>query len=74
MKIKLKKEVLEAGGLSSIGSHQGFNKNIWSNLNNGKTVEVDSIPNKSIDKVEEVKETTSSSKKVTTSSSTKGDK
>ena len=55
MEIKLKKEVLESGGLSSVGSHQGFNKSIWSCLNNGETVEVDKIPNKSKDKVEEVK-------------------
>ena len=26
MKIKLKKEVLDAGGLCSTGSHQGFSK------------------------------------------------
>ena len=41
MKIKLKKEVLESGGLSSVGSHQGFTKKNWQSLNNGDTVEVD---------------------------------
>ena len=55
MKIKLKKEVLESGGSSSVGSHQGFSKNIWQSLNNGDTVEVDSIPEKSKSYIEQVK-------------------
>ena len=55
MKIKLKKEILESGGLPSVGSHQGFPKSIWSSLNNGETVEVSSIPEKSKNKIEEVK-------------------
>ena len=55
MKIKLKKEVLELGGLDSSGSHQGFNTSNWRALNNGETVEVDKIPDRSKDKVEEVK-------------------
>ena len=66
MKIKLKKEVLELGGLDSSGSHQGFNVSNWKSLNNGETVEVDRIPDRSKDKVEEVKASspkTSSKKK-----------
>ena len=55
MKIKLKKDVLELGGLSSAGSHQGFTKNIWQSLNNGDTVEVDNIPEKSKSYIEQVK-------------------
>tara|TARA_Y100001938_G_C7768699_1_gene272168 strand:+ start:146 stop:394 length:249 start_codon:yes stop_codon:yes gene_type:complete len=55
MKIKLKKDVLESGGLPSAGSHQGFTKNIWQSLNNGDTVEVDSIPERSKNNVEQVK-------------------
>ncbi len=55
MKIKLKKEILESGGLTSSGSHQGFTKKIWDSLNDGKTVKVDSIPKKSKKNVEEVK-------------------
>ena len=70
MKIKLKKEVLDAGGLSSVGSHQGFTKDLWSKLNGGKTIEVDSIPAKAKDQIEEVATSTKSGK----SSSSKGDK
>ena len=55
MKIKLKKEVLESGGLSSVGSHQGFTKKNWQSLNNGDTVEVDNIPEKSKSYIEQVK-------------------
>ena len=55
MKIKLKKDVLESGGLPSVGSHQGFTKNIWQSLNNGDTVEVDSIPERSKSNIEQVK-------------------
>jgi len=66
MKIKLKKEVLESGGLSSSGSHQGFTKNDWFSLNNGKIVDVTNIPKKSKDKVEEaeVKQSKNKTKKV----------
>ena len=55
MKIKLKKDVLESGGLPSVGSHQGFTKNIWQSLNNGDTVEVDSIPERSKSNIEQDK-------------------
>ena len=55
MKIKLKKEVLESGGLCSSGSHQGFTKKNWFSLNNGKIVDVANIPEKSKNKKEEVK-------------------
>ena len=71
MKIKLKKEVLDGGGLSSVGSHQGFLKDLWSKLNSGKTIEVDSVPAKAKDQIEEVAGSTKSSGK---SSSKKGDK
>ena len=71
MKIKLKKEVLDIGGLSSVGSHQGFPKDLWSKLNGGKTIEVDSIPAKAKDQIEEVATSTKSGGK---SSSSKGDK
>ena len=71
MKIKLKKEVLDGGGLSSVGSHQGFPKDLWSKLNSGKTIEVDSIPAKAKDQIEEVAISTKSSGK---SSPKKGDK
>lgn len=69
MKIKLKKEALDNGGLCSSGSHQGFPKNLWVELNSGKTIEVDSIPPKAVDQVEEVS-TIAKSK----ASSKKGDK
>lgn len=50
MKIKLKKgEYLE-----SSGSHQGFPVSIWSKLNAGETVEVDSIPARAVNKVVKV--------------------
>ena len=71
MKIKLKKEVLDIGGLSSVGSHQGFQKDLWSKLNGGKTIEVDSVPAKAKDQIEEVAVSTKSSGK---SSPKKGDK
>ena len=71
MKIKLKKEVLDTGGLSSVGSHQGFPKDLWSKLNGGKTIEVDSIPAKAKDQIEEVAASAKSSGK---SSSKKVDK
>mgnify|MGYP003132726093 CR=1 FL=1 len=66
MKIKLKKEVLKSGGLPSSGSHQGFTKNDWFSLNNGKIVDVDKIPEKSKNKVEEaeVKQSKNKTKKV----------
>ena len=61
MKIKLKEEALANGGLSSSSSCQGFKTNVWSKLNQGKTVEVDSIPGKCREshKIEEVASTTS---------------
>ena len=54
MKIKLKKEVLDAGGLCSTGSHQGFSKDLWRKLNSGNTIEIDSIPSRAKYQVEEV--------------------
>ena len=54
MQIKLKKEALDSGGLCSTSSHQGFSKGVWNSLNNGETVEVDSIPTICKDKIEEV--------------------
>ena len=54
MKIKLKKEVLNSGGLCSSSSHQGFTPLDWINLNSGKTIEIDSIPDISKDKIEQV--------------------
>lgn len=68
MKIKLTKAVLDAGGLCSSHSHQGFKRSDFFKLNLGDTIEVNSIPEDAIDKVEEVK--TSSTK---TSSGKKGD-
>ena len=57
MKIKLKKgEYLE-----SHSSHQGFPSSIWSQLNAGKTVEVDRIPNRCKDQIETVSSSSSSS-------------
>ena len=66
MEIKLKKD---APKLESWGSHQGFPVSIWRDLNNGKTVEFDSIPDDAKEQVEEV--SASSSKKA---SSNKGGK
>ena len=57
MKIKLKKEVLESGGLCSSSSHQGFITSDWTKLNAGKTVEVDSIPDICKDQIEQVEGT-----------------
>ena len=54
MKIKLKEEVLNSGGLCSSSSHQGFIPSDWINLNAGKVVEVDNIPDISKDKIEQV--------------------
>ena len=54
MKVKLKKETLDLGGLCSTGSHQGFPKDIWMKLNNGETIEIDNIPFKAKNQVEEV--------------------
>ena len=56
MKIKLTKEALDSGGLSSSSSCQGFTTDVWGELNLGKTVEVDSIPPrcKETNKIEEV--------------------
>jgi hypothetical protein len=59
MKIKLTKEALTDGGLCSSSSHQGFAKTVWNELNNGGTVEVDSIPDICKGKLEEVSTTTS---------------
>ena len=72
MKIKLKKEVLDGGGLSSVGSHQGLPKDLWSKLNSGKSIEIDSVPAKVKDKIEEVAVNTKSSGK--SSPKNKGDK
>tara|TARA_Y100000310_G_scaffold106811_1_gene105268 strand:- start:621 stop:836 length:216 start_codon:yes stop_codon:yes gene_type:complete len=71
MKIKLKKETLALGGLCSSGSHQGFPKALWGKLNNGETIEIDSIPNRVKDQIEEVTTKVKSGGK---SSSKKGDK
>ena len=69
MKVKLK----EGMKLASHGSHQGFPVSIWNRLNSGKTVAVDSIPERAKDKIEEV--STATSKKTTTkTSSSKGGK
>ena len=57
MKIKLKKEVLESGGLCSSSSHQGFITSDWTKLNAGNTVEVDSIPDICKDQIEQVEGT-----------------
>ena len=56
MNIKLTKEALAVGGLSSSSSCQGFTTDVWSMLNEGKTVTVDSIPSRcrESDKIEEV--------------------
>ena len=54
MKIKLKKEVLDSGGLCSSGSHQGFPVSSWIKLNSGKTIEVGSIPAMAKSQVEKV--------------------
>ena len=54
MKIKLKKETLDNGGLCSSSSHQGFNKENWLKLNKGEEIEVEQIPENSIGQVEEV--------------------
>ena len=68
MKIKLKKD---ADKLESWGSHQGFPKNVWNQLNNGKTVEFDRIPSDAKDQVEEVASASPSTPKA---SSSKGGK
>ena len=60
MNIKLKKEVLSSGGLCSSGSHQGFPTVVWAELNAGKTVEVDEIPDRCKDKIETVSASSSS--------------
>ena len=70
MKIKLKKD---ADKLPSYGSHQGFPVEVWNQLNNGKTVEFDKIPEKAKDKVEEVS-AAASIKKTIKASSSKGGK
>ena len=69
MKLKLKKD---AAKLESWGSHQGFPKNIWNQLNNGETVEFDRIPSDAAGQVEEVSSATT--KSTTKTSSTKGGK
>ena len=51
MKMKLKKG---AERLESHSSHQGFPVNLWRRLNNGETVEFDSIPDDAKDQIEEV--------------------
>ena len=61
MKIKLKKEVLSSGGLCSSGSHQCFPTMVWAELNAGKTVEVDEIPDRCKDKIETVSSSSKSS-------------
>ena len=54
MKIKLKKDTLDLGGLASSSSHQGFLISQWDKLNNGETIEVDNIPEICKDNIEEV--------------------
>ena len=56
MLIKLKKEALDLGGLSSSSSCQGFSTDTWKELNSGNTVTIDSIPLKcrELNKIEEV--------------------
>lgn len=51
MKVKLKKKK----SLSCSSSHQGLKYEDWLSLNNGKSVEVDSIPSLLKDSVEVVK-------------------
>ena len=63
MKIKLKKEVLDGGGLCSSSSFQGFPKDIWNKLNNGGTVEVDKIPVRGEGQVETIDSATIKSDK-----------
>ena len=69
MKVKLTKEALNDGGLCSSASHQGFNKLNWIDLNAGKTIEVDSIPEICKDKIEQV-----GAKTVKAAATKKGDK
>ena len=66
MKMKLKKDAVK---LESAFSHQGFPTDLWIKLNNGETIEFDSIPDDAKNQVEEV--STSSNKNK--SSSKKGD-
>ena len=54
MKVKLKKEILDNGGLCSSSSFQGFSRDIWEKLNNGQSVEVESVPVRAKDQVETV--------------------
>ena len=63
MRIKLKNPDVK---LPSHGSHQGFPRKVWEQLNSGKAVTWSAIPDKCKDKVEEVKASspkTSSKKK-----------
>ena len=72
MRIKLKEG---ANKLESWGSHQGFPKSVWNQLNEGKSVVWSEIPDDAKDQVEEVA-AASSSKSTTTkkTSSSKGGK
>ncbi len=52
MKIKKKSDCI---GIPRFNSHSGFSKENWSQLNAGKEVSVDSIPEVAAQYVEEVK-------------------
>tara|TARA_Y100001938_G_scaffold150924_1_gene244442 strand:+ start:2776 stop:2988 length:213 start_codon:yes stop_codon:yes gene_type:complete len=66
MKVKLKEG---AAQLESHSSHMGFSKANWIAINKGGTVEVDSIPEAAMGRVEEVKTSSASSSSKSTSSS-----
>ena len=70
MRIKLKNPDVK---LPSHGSHQGFPRKVWEQLNSGKAVTWSAIPDKCKDKVEEVAPA-SSSKSTKKTSSSKGGK
>ena len=72
MKIKLKKagaKLVPGEYLEGHSSHQGFLASEWSKLNEGKTIEVDRIPNRCKDKIETVSSSSSSSSTSSSSSS-----
>tara|TARA_R100000329_G_C7560591_1_gene198275 strand:+ start:450 stop:620 length:171 start_codon:yes stop_codon:yes gene_type:complete len=52
MKIKKKSD---CNGIPKFNSHSGFSREHWSQLNEGKEVSVDSIPELAVKFVEEVK-------------------
>ena len=52
MKIKIKSD---CAGVPKFNSHSGFSRDQWNNLNSGKSVTVDSIPEVAKQYFEEVK-------------------